>query len=668
VVKFLGPFTLEKGEINTHKFTMPSYIGSVKTMVVAAFEGAYGQAERVSAVRESLMALGTLPRVLSPEEELKLPVTLFAGDASVQNAKVEIGVSGPIKLVGSASKQVSFEGKADLTTYFDLSVANETGIGKISIVATSGSHSTKHEIEVEVRNPLLPVTQITEGRLEAGQSWETTPEPFGVAGSNSMVLEVSSIPPINLAARLAYLLNYPHGCLEQLTSAAFPQLYVSELQTLPESQSNRMQDHIKTAIQKLAQLQNRDGGFRYWPDAAQSDYWGTTYAGHFLVEAEKKGYVLSSEMMRKWKRFQKSRVSEWRKDPQSASGDLQQAYRLYTLALAGSPENGAMNRLRETPNLQTQASWMLAAAYATVGQQEAARQLISRQSPMIDAYADAGDTYGSSLRDQAILLETLALLEDESAGLELFREIAKALSNGDFWMSTQTTAFCLKAVASFTSKIAKVDELIFSYSMDEGTQRVARTSLPLASLNLDLNENTAPRLKVQNLSNGVLFTRVMLTGTPTRPNEEVTIERNLRIQSIFTDAQGRPIDINELEQGTSFYSEIGVQHLGFGLEYDNLALSQIFPSGWEINNSRLGQGSEMAPESDYNFQDIRDDRVLTYFSLKPAQRKVFRTLITAAYAGKYYLPGPHCEAMYDHNIQARTKGMEVKVVATKEVY
>ncbi|MBK8503544.1 MAG: hypothetical protein IPL46_15830 [Saprospiraceae bacterium] len=647
---------------------MPSYIGSIKTMVVAAFEGAYGQAEQVTAVREPLMVLGTLPRVLGPEEELKLPVTLFAGDASVKVAKVEVKVSGPINLQGSTSRQVSFEGKSDLTTYFDLSVMGETGVGKVTIVATSGSHSTQHEIEVAVRNPLLPVTKIIEGRLEAGQSWETAMETFGVAGSSSAVLEVSSIPPINLDARLAYLLSYPHGCLEQLTSAAFPQLYVSELQTLSEAQSKRMQDNIKTAVQKLVQLQNRDGGFRYWPGAVQSDYWSTTYAGHFLVEAQRKGYVVPSEVIRRWKRFQKSTVSDWRKDPQSTSGDLQQAYRLYALAVSGSPENGAMNRLRESPNLQQQASWMLAAAYATVGQKEAARQLISPNRIKVESYSDPGDTYGSSLRDQAILLETLALLEDESAGLDLLQEISKALSNSDFWMSTQTTAFCLKAVALFTKRIAKVDELIFTFSQGTDKAREARTSLPMASINLDVKGRPGQILKLQNQSNGVLFTRVMLSGTPARPDEDFTIERNLRIQAIYTDSEGHPVNINQVEQGTSFYSEITVMHLGLGLDYKNLALSQIFPSGWEINNYRLDPVSGDQTVSNYDYQDIRDDRVLTYFDLKPGQLKVFRTLITAAYAGKYYLPGPHCEAMYDHNIQARTKGMEVQVTESKIVY
>ena len=75
-MKHLGPFRLEAGETASHKFDMPNYVGSVRTMVVAAKEGAYGHAEKATAVRRPLMVLGTLPRVIGPGEKVKLPVNV----------------------------------------------------------------------------------------------------------------------------------------------------------------------------------------------------------------------------------------------------------------------------------------------------------------------------------------------------------------------------------------------------------------------------------------------------------------------------------------------------------------------------------------------------------------------------------------------------------------
>ena len=45
IVKVLGPFTLKSGS-KTHKITLPMYVGSVRAMVVAGNDGAYGNAEK----------------------------------------------------------------------------------------------------------------------------------------------------------------------------------------------------------------------------------------------------------------------------------------------------------------------------------------------------------------------------------------------------------------------------------------------------------------------------------------------------------------------------------------------------------------------------------------------------------------------------------------------
>jgi len=48
--------------------------------------------------------------------------------------------------------------------------------------------------------------------------------------------------------------------------------------------------------------------------------------------------------------------------------------------------------------------------------------------------------------------------------------------------------------------------------------------------------------------------------------------------------------------------------------------------------------------------------------LNTNQRKTFKVLLTASYAGSYYLPAVSCEAMYDHSVYSRNKGKVVEVV------
>lgn len=46
VVRFIGPFYLDKGKKQTHTLKLPMYVGSVRAMIVAGQNGAYGNAEK----------------------------------------------------------------------------------------------------------------------------------------------------------------------------------------------------------------------------------------------------------------------------------------------------------------------------------------------------------------------------------------------------------------------------------------------------------------------------------------------------------------------------------------------------------------------------------------------------------------------------------------------
>lgn len=659
VVKFFGPFTSD-GTSSEHTFVMPQYIGSVKTMVVAGYEGAYGKAEKVTPVRKPLMILATLPRVLGPEETVKLPITLFTQEKGIKNVKIDVKAQGPVTVAGDKSKSVSMPATGDLTIDFDLAVKAEAGIAKVEVTASSGKYTATDVIEIDVRNPNLPVTKVTDALLEAGKTWTAEAVPFGISGTNAAILEVSNLPPINLGSRLRHLIQYPYGCIEQTTSSVLPQLYLDQVKVLTDFEKKNIQRNVTAAIEKLKSFVQRDGGFGYWPGTAEnSDPWGTTYAGHFLIEAEAKGYYVPADMIKRWKKYQKNKALEWRRNDKYYNSDLMQAYRLYTLALSGSPEIGAMNRLREQGNLTTMAAWMLAASYAKAGQPEAANKLIGNLSTTVKAYRELGYSYGSDLRDKALILETLVMLGEKTKSFELLKEISRNLSDYGYWMSTQEIAFCLKAVGSFAG-LEKRGDLKFSYTI-AGKTVEASTELPIAQIQVPISGLKKESIKVVSESKGSLFTRLIMEGTPAR-GTETDEEKNLSLSIRYTDPDGNGIDVTKLEQGTEFIAQVTVTHLGVRSWFENLALNQVFPSGWEINNLRLTGDEEFAKSSPFNYQDIRDDRVYTFFNLYANEKRTFKVMLTASYAGTYYLPAISCEAMYDRSIYARKKGQVVEVV------
>ena len=664
VVKFLGPFELARGESQTHSFTMPNYVGSVRTMVIAGNESAYGSAEKTTPVKKPLMVLATLPRVLGPGENVSLPVTVFAMEKNIRNVRVSVKSNDMFSLQGAQEQKITFKEPGENIVNFELDVKKKIGVGKVEVKAVSGSETAYYEFEIDIRNPNPPVTDIIDLTLDASLSRELEYTLPGMIGTNSLTLEVSNIPPVDFGRRLKYLLSYPHGCVEQTTSAAFPQLFLGDISDISNEIRNKTEKNVRAAITRLQGFMLPSGGFSYWPGSGEANSWATSYAGHFLLEAEAKGYDVPPGFRSSWIKYQGRAARRWQKssDKYMQSG-LDQAYRLYTLSLAGKPELGAMNRLRESKELSIQASWRLAAAYALAGQAETAGMLIAEEVPEINEYSGFYYTYGSRERDLAMILETLTLMDRRSAGASLAMKLSEALRSKR-WMSTQTTAYCLMAMSKFAGSDGTSKKLDFTYSRNNGDEIKSSTTLPLAQIDLHPGENRNGRIQILNRGQGIVFVRLIMEGVP-ETGDQSTAQNNLNLKVWFTDMSGTQIDVSSLRQGTDFRAHISVSNpLGADL-YKDMALSQIFPSGWEIHNTRMDEVSSIEPVDLPTYQDIRDDRVYTYFDLPARKTKHYSVQLNAAYTGRYYLPTVYCEAMYDESVNARVPGKWIEVKKTE---
>ncbi|MEO6901725.1 MAG: MG2 domain-containing protein, partial [Bacteroidia bacterium] len=663
MVKFMGPFYLKKGQKAIHEFMMPQYVGSVRAMVIAGFKNAYGSADKTIAVRKPLMILGTLPRVLGPGEEVDLPISVFAMEKQIKNVKVEIKVNNLFSVLEGTSKSIEFKEVGDDIVNFKLKVNSLLGIGKVKIIATSGTEKAEYNIELDVRNPNPKIVNVMESLIEAGKTWNTSYLPVGMSGTNKGTIELSSIPSINLTNRLDYLIQYPHGCVEQITSSAFPQLYVGDVMELTSTFKTSIDRNIKAALERLKLFQTASGALSYWAGQYEASDWGTSYAGHFLIEAEMKGYTLPSGMMDNWKRYQRSTANTWvptRGEHSYRNDDLLQAYRLYTLALAKSPELGAMNRLKEYPHLSVAAKWRLAAAFVKASQPEIAKKLIENLSSTIAPYQELDYSYGSTERDKAMILETLTLLNMKAKAAPLLKEVSKELSSNT-WMSTQTTAYSLIAVSKFVASTGGSNEMRYTTSINKRPPISLNTKLPVRQIDMQLKEATKGNISVKNNGSGILFARLILEGIP-EIGDQTDAQSDLKMEINYTSMSGKNIDVTKLEQGTDFIAEVRITNPGLRGEYLQMALTQLFASGWEIHNTRMDDAESAVKSDNPTYQDIRDDRVYTYFNILPNRTNTYRIVLNAAYLGRYYLPTVSCEAMYDNTINARKAGKWVEVI------
>jgi len=662
VVKYLGPFSLDKAESAHHSFIMPSYVGSVRTMIVAAGEMSYGSSEKTTAVKKPLMLLATLPRVLGPAEKVSLPVTVFAMDDDIHQVSISV-MPNSMFSGGIQSKTISFEATGDQVVTFDLTTIENIGTGKVEIEAESGSHKASYTIDIELRNPNPPVTRVFRAKLEPGEEYTFDEALPGIEGSNAVMLEVASLMPIDLDRRLRYLISYPHGCLEQIVSGAFPQLYISQLTELSDASEKRVTSHIRAALNKLIGFQSADGGLRLWPGGRVSD-WVSSYAGHFFLEAEKIGYTLPVGLKSSWLSYQQSTAADWSADNEAKyNRGLEQAYRLYTLALAGSPDLRAMNRLRETPELCATAQWRLVAVYILAGQPEAAKKIAADAGLIVSDYSAFDQTYGSRLRDQALILESLCMMDEKDKAFMLARDISAALTNNR-WMSTQTTAFCLLSMSAYyEDQPVSSAGMHFKYNTYDNTPEDVNNDFFLSRIEPETGSNDAFRMKLENADDKDLYVTLTMKGNPLIDSTE-DVDNNINMQVAYKDLEGNGIDPAIIEQGTDFVAEIKISTTALYTSYRDLALTQIFPSGWEIINKRIFNVPDALEESHFEYRDIRDDRVLTYFSLYRSGKVKYTVLLNAAYVGKFYMPGPQCEAMYNPDVYARRSGKWVEVKKT----
>lgn len=662
VVRFMGPFELKKGSTNTHQVKLPLYVGAVRVMVVAGQNGAYGSAEKEVAVRAPLMSLSTLPRQIGINETIDLPVNVFAMEPNVKDATVKVSTTGILKLKGGNTQTVSFNQVGDKVLYFKLQSTSATGVEKVSITAMGAGKTFNEHIEINVNNP-NPLAVFSQRQLVAGGETVTLPYYLAVKGGNDnyLSLELGSMPSVNIMGHYSYLSDYYHACSEQMASKALPMLFYDKFKKLTVDEKTAIDKQINSIIHDLYGRQFSNGGFVYWAGDEYTNDWITSYVGHCLILAKEKGYEVNKNVINKWLQFQRTNARNWRATDRNRSryayyqSDLEQAYRLYTLALTGSPDVGAMNRLKEFSAISQQARWRLAAAYALIGKQKIASSLIADADKMVDSYSANNTSFGSSLRDEAMILETLLLLGRDAEAFELSGRMAEKY-NFDAGYTTQSSAYLLLAMAKLSEKMSKT--ITASWSLDNAKTQSLNTAQQLSVCKLFPTKHNGT-LTVTNKSDRNLYVNLITHTRPLRDTLSAT-SRNLKLTVRYTDMQGNALNVHHLSQGKDFYAVITVSNTNVLSDCNDLALSFRVPSGWEIYNERFVTGGDEADQN-YNYQDVRDDRVLTYFDLQRGRSVVFKVRLQAAYGGEYILPATVCEAMYDNNVYARTQADYVQV-------
>ncbi|MFY9526480.1 MAG: MG2 domain-containing protein [Limnochordia bacterium] len=658
---FVGPMETDENGYAEVELELPNYMGSVRVMVVAAAGGCYGSAEQTVPVKAPLMVLPTLPRVLRPGDQITVPVTVFALAEDIGVVEVALLADGPVEIIGPRRQLIGFGGEGTAEITFQLAALAEMGTADIVVqaVSTGNGYLSQDRTALPIRaaSPYIFLSQ--EQLAGSAETVTFTAPPPGIPGTDRLQVSISPWRGLNIEHRLQWLIRYPYLCLEQTTSAAFRQLYLAYLVQLEMEKLEEIDENVNAAIGRMREYQLMSGGFAYWPGDGVPELWSTNYAGHFLLEAKSRGYHVPDDILAGWVKFQREAARA------NAGTRHTRAYRLYLLALADSPELSAMNYMRESEldRLSSLEKHLLAAAYWTAGYPETADTILVQAELDVADQTEREATFGSTLRDLAMLLDSLVVVGDYERSAPLYEHIAGELASNR-WYSTQTTAYGLLAVSRYISDLSEElpslrGDLVVDGEVIPLTAEGTAVVVPLP--------HEAEQIAFTNKTDVPLFVTLTWEGIP--ESKDLKPEQNkLRLSVNYFDREGRQMDVSQLGQGTEFYALYRVSQEGHE-DLSEVALVQVLPAGWEIENVRLLGGRLPEWTEEYNlgqeeFLDLRDDRVMWFFDMYGwVEEYCFLVKLNAVTVGKFTLPPTLLEAMYDNEYKVVTEGSVVEVLA-----
>ncbi|HEY8879424.1 MAG TPA: alpha-2-macroglobulin [Roseateles sp.] len=709
---FSGPVQLDaKGEA-TINLKLPDFNGTLRVMAVVSSADSFASAQAETVVAAPLVAELNMPRFVSPGDKATIALDVTNLSGSPQEVKVAVSASGPVKITGSA-EPIKLADKQRQILKFQAEALDAWGLAPIEVKVTAGPLSLTRQAALQVQ-PATPLTRDSRRiRLEAGATQVLDKALLDAywAGTSSVGLSVSNMPPIDIKDQVKGLLMYPYGCLEQTTSSAYPLVFIDDeaarrwgMTPVPREERAKRLDG---AFARLAGMQQSKGGFGLWEASSPYEAWLSAYVTGFLQDARDAGFNVPEAMLKRsldnlLEQFQRSpgqqasppkdirrddkgRVADWREAELLRLGHqrfAEAAHAGYILAREQKAPLATLRTLHDqyrSHALSPLPLVQLSLALKLMGDE--ARAKVALDDAMTRGYGYQpedpnnywwsqwlGD-YGSRVRDRALayaLLLRHKVAHDKRENL-LF-DLSDDFSRRNYY-STQERLALFLAVQAASNGAAKDDTWKTTLSIAGKADGWSGTGTGQQSFEV---ARLKSGITLKNEGGAPLYLDVTAQGYPVKPlppaTDRISVER-----AMFT-TDGKPVTARQFTTGEMFIVRLRVkasQSIKDGLVVDRI------PAGFEIENLNLSQGPKAGEftvdgvniaQANANERivhtEYRDDRFVAAASLGQPLELFY--LVRAVTPGRYVVPATFAEDMYRPEVRGIGKAEgEITVVDKK---
>ncbi|MBC7554595.1 MAG: alpha-2-macroglobulin family protein [Taibaiella sp.] len=651
----------------TFDINVPQFSGDLRIMAAAYKGKAFGSTDNHMKVVDPMVISVALPRFLSPKDEVVVPVSISNTTAKNAGATVTIQVSGPLGITGGTTQVVNIPAGREQRAVFYVTAMPATGVGKVTVTVKALGETFTNETEIGVRPPASLQKLTGSGLATANNNTAIDLASAFIPSSVSGKIVIGKSPLTQFSKNISYLVQYPYGCVEQTTSAAFPQLYYADLVKSITGFTDKNINpsyNVQQAINKLQSMQLNNGALSYWPQGGYESWWGTVYATHFILEAKKAGYEVSENALVRLLQYLKFKLNKKETETFFYNGDKTKliapeevAYSLYVLARAGQTQQATMNYYKAHQELLTlDSKYLLSAAYSLAGQPLQAKEVLPPAfAGEIPNHSFDGSFY-SYIRDEALALNVLMDVDPGNRQVGVMTQHLTEQLKKERYLSTQENAFSMLAlgkVAKMANKTAATAAIIYN------GKKVATTDG--APVTLNAKDYAGNKLNIQVNGTGGYFYSWEIDGI-TADGSYKQEDSYLKVRRTFYNRDGNEISSNTFKQ-----NDLVVVRISISAEYrgdiQNVAITDMLPAGFEIENTRLNEMPAMKwiiQQDEPEYKDIRDDRI-NFFTTVSGRQRNFYYMVRAVSPGTFRLGPVQADAMYDGNYHSYNGAGIIKI-------